>query len=78
MGHGTENDVCLSDETVSWSHLSIEDTPEGHVIKDLGSTNGTRVNGVPVVEALLLPGADIALGETTLRFQLRRGRTGGS
>ncbi|MBI4859221.1 MAG: FHA domain-containing protein [Candidatus Riflebacteria bacterium] len=72
VGHGAENDICLTDETVSRVHLSIEDTPDGHRIKDLGSTNGTRVNGVPVVDALLLPGADIALGETTLRFQPRR------
>jgi len=72
IGHSDDADIVLSDETVSHAHLSIEETPAGYLVKDLGSTNGTRLNGVPVVEALLLPGADLVLGESTLRFQPRR------
>ena len=72
VGSGPANDVRLTDDTVSSSHVSIEQTKDGYLLKDLGSTNGTRVNGVPVVEAFLLRGADLTLGDTRLRFQQRQ------
>ncbi len=39
------------------------------LLRDLGSTNGTRVNGVPVERAYLLPGATIVLGQAELRVE---------
>ena len=72
VGYGPQNDVRLRDESVSDEHLSLEETPGGIVLKDLGSTNGTRVNDVPVVEAFLKPGSDVMLGDTVVRFQPRR------
>jgi DNA-binding NtrC family response regulator len=61
-------DLTLTDPTVSRSHLSIEARPDGFRLRDLGSTNGTWVSGVRIVEAFVEPGADIELGETRLRF----------
>ena len=39
------------------------------VVTDLGSTNGTRVNGVPVREQYLASGDEITVGSTTLVFE---------
>jgi DNA-binding NtrC family response regulator len=64
-------DLVLTDPTVSRSHLSIETRPEGFRLRDLGSTNGTSVAGLRVVEAFIDPGADISVGETRLRFATR-------
>lgn len=72
VGYGPQNDIRLRDESVSDQHMSLEETPTGILLKDLGSTNGTRLNDVPVREAFLKPGSDITLGDTTVRFQPRR------
>ncbi|MBI4859136.1 MAG: FHA domain-containing protein, partial [Candidatus Riflebacteria bacterium] len=69
VGKGEDNDVALSDEAVSRTHLVIEDREEGYLLKDLGSTNGSFVNGVQTREAVLEPGATVVLGKTTLTFQ---------
>lgn len=72
VGYGPTNDVRLRDESVSDQHLVLTETPGGVMVKDLGSTNGTRLNDVPVVEALVKPGSDITLGDTVVRFQPKR------
>lgn len=72
VGYGPSNDVRLRDESVSDQHLVLSETPGGVMVKDLGSTNGTRLNDVPVVEALVKPGSDITLGDSVVRFQPRR------
>lgn len=69
VGFGPLNDIKLADEAVSDRHLTIEETSTGILLKDVGSTNGTRVNDVPVREAYLKPGSDIVIGETIIRFQ---------
>ena len=72
VGYGPNNDVRLRDESVSDQHALLVETPTGVVLKDLGSTNGTRLNDIPVMEALVKPGSDITLGDTVVRFQPRR------
>ena len=72
VGYGPDNDVRLRDESVSGQHLSLSESENGIVLKDLGSTNGTRLNDVLVLEALVKPGSDITLGDTVVRFQPRR------
>jgi transcriptional regulator with GAF, ATPase, and Fis domain len=62
-------DLRLTDPTVSRSHFSIEARPEGFRLRDLGSTNGTEVSGLRVVEAFIRPGVEIEAGQTRLRFQ---------
>lgn len=64
-------DLVLPDAKVSKRHAVISPTPDGFVINDLQSTNGTFVNGDPVVLPHLLEHLDrIRLGDTELTFRL--------
>jgi pSer/pThr/pTyr-binding forkhead associated (FHA) protein len=45
IGRDARNDLAVDDMTVSRVHARLERTPAGWVLKDLSSTNGTRVNG---------------------------------
>ena len=68
IGTAPNSDVCLTDGTVSRQHAEISVRSQRYVVRDLGSTNGTRVNGVSIAKAYLEPGAHIAVGESELRF----------
>lgn len=68
IGSKKENDVVIADDTVSRHHAVIEEKKGQYVIKDLGSTNGTFVNGLRISEAFLNEGSIIKLGNTELRF----------
>lgn len=59
-------DLLLDDPLVSGSHAQIIPRDEGWVIQDLGSTNGTLVDGRLVREAPLRPGAEISIGNSKL------------
>src|SRR5947209_6069615 len=48
LGKGTDNDIVLSDRSISRRHLQIRDDEKGFSVKDLDSTNGTFVNGTLV------------------------------
>ena len=50
-------------------HAYIRRTEAGFVITDLGSTNGTMVNGEPIQEHVLEHGDRITIGETELEFR---------
>jgi two-component system response regulator GlrR len=69
IGSGAENEVVLADDTVSRRHLAIEESDDGWVVRDLKSTNGTKLDGTRVREAFLAVGAVIELGATKLRFE---------
>lgn len=65
-------DIALQDRAISRPHAEIEQTPEGHVLTDLGSANGTLVNGAFIEEPTTLRDGDVVmLGETTLLFRGR-------
>ena len=68
IGSGANADFKLEDGSVSRRHCRITVDERGYSIADLGSTNGTFVNGVKISNAFLTPGAKIALGSTTLVF----------
>lgn len=68
LGRSKYADVRISERAVSQQHAKIVETPAGHHIIDLGSTNGTFINGVQVRGAELRPGDEIRVGETTLRY----------
>lgn len=68
VGCHPENDLVLADPAVSKKHFVIERKAEGFRLQDLGSTNGTRVNGVGVEQALLPDRSVIAVGSTVLLF----------
>ncbi|MFH1808794.1 MAG: sigma 54-interacting transcriptional regulator [Pseudomonadota bacterium] len=69
VGAGPGNDLVLSDPTVSSAHFEIVVSERGFVLRDLGSTNGTRLNGVRVLEAYLDREVEILAGEVTLHFK---------
>ena len=65
----------LTDPTVSRNHCVIRLTAKGPLLRDLGSTNGSRIEGVEVREAFVPRGAMLELGHTQVRFEaLGRGR----
>lgn len=55
-------DLILDDPLVSSAHCRIEKRDTGYVLVDLGSTNGTMVDGRLVREAALKPGSEVAIG----------------
>ena len=69
IGTADANDLVLTDTTVSRHHISIRATTRGHLVRDLGSTNGTTINGVAIERAYLAANAVIAIGNTRIRFQ---------
>jgi transcriptional regulator with GAF, ATPase, and Fis domain len=62
-------ELVLTDPTVSGIHFEVRATEAGFLVRDLGSTNGTVVEGLRVVEAFLHPGARVRLGTTEIRFK---------
>jgi pSer/pThr/pTyr-binding forkhead associated (FHA) protein len=69
LGRQADCDLVLHDEQASRRHAQVEPGPEGFVLVDLGSTNGTLLNGRPVDgPAPLAPGDRIVVGDTIVRF----------
>ncbi len=66
LGSAPTNDVVLGDATVSRFHCELLLDDRGLRIRDLSSTNGTFVDGVPVVEAYLRTESVFRIGETTI------------
>ena len=71
LGRGQTNDVPLADdEYASTRHVRIEPRRDGVWVEDIGSTNGTFVNGIRLTrERRLAPGDVVRIGETDLRFE---------
>src|SRR5579875_356055 len=71
IGRLPECDVVLADGNVSRHHAEIRAGDGQYLLTDLGSTNGTRVNGYPVTAPReLRSGDEITLGNNVLRFEL--------
>lgn len=65
-------EVVVADPNASRRHAEVRPQGNGWVVVDLGSTNGTRVNGLLVVgDRLLAHGDVISIGATTVRFEAR-------
>jgi two-component system, cell cycle response regulator len=69
IGRAPEAELTLSDQMISWHHARIEDRGDGWALFDLGSTNGTTVNGESQAEWLLKPGDRIVFGATAVSFE---------
>lgn len=70
VGRGHANDIPLDDEFASTLHARLEARPDGVWVEDVGSTNGTAVNGVLIDgPRKLSPGDVIRIGETDFRFE---------
>lgn len=69
VGRSPESTIFLDDVTVSRRHVTFGRTDSGRpFVKDLGSLNGTYVNGVRVDEKLLESGDEIQVGKFKLTF----------
>lgn len=71
VGRGSRNDVNLArDEYASSSHARVEPRRDGVWLEDVGSTNGTYLNGIRLTHAKRLsPGDVLRVGETELRYE---------
>jgi pSer/pThr/pTyr-binding forkhead associated (FHA) protein len=71
MGRDVTNDISLGDPEVSRQHARLTRTPGGYVLEDLGSTNGSFVNGERLVAPRVLTSGDLlGMGENvTLSFE---------
>ncbi|MBS2015070.1 MAG: sigma 54-dependent Fis family transcriptional regulator [Deltaproteobacteria bacterium] len=67
VGQSRVCELVIADPRVSRRHLAL--SPEGHGVRltDLGATNGTRIGGLRVIEAVLTGGEVVEIGDTTLR-----------
>ena len=63
VGKADDNDLVLRDDTVSRRHLEIARTAEGLHVRDLGSTNATRIGGAQIREALVDAGTILHVGD---------------
>jgi pSer/pThr/pTyr-binding forkhead associated (FHA) protein len=70
IGRAPDNDVVVGDPATSGHHGRIEVRNGSFWISDLGSTNGTLVNGEPVIEKQLSDGDLVSVGQSTIRFTL--------
>jgi len=73
IGRSSGCDVVVDDPNVSRRHAEIRRLGEGYSLVDLGSTNGTEVNGQRVGETSLMNGDVIGVGTTRLTFERRLG-----
>ncbi|HUY72242.1 MAG TPA: FHA domain-containing protein [Gaiellaceae bacterium] len=71
VGRGGDNDLPLeADEYASSRHARFEPRRDGVYVEDVGSTNGTYVNGIRLSgDRRLAPGDVVRIGETDLRFE---------
>jgi pSer/pThr/pTyr-binding forkhead associated (FHA) protein len=69
IGRSPDADLFIEDPTVSTSHARLEAHPEGYELTDLGSTNGTTVNGRRISAPTVLKGGEqIGIGNVVLRI----------
>lgn len=78
IGTAPECDVPLSCEYVSRRHCCVRPADEDWVVEDLGSTNGTYVNGCSGTTSLLRDGDVVIVGRATLLFLEHKGEPGQS
>jgi hypothetical protein len=70
IGRLPECEIVLQDSNVSRRHAELRRSGDGVFVTDLGSTNGTRVNGTPVREQMLTSGDEVSVGSTRLIFEM--------
>jgi pSer/pThr/pTyr-binding forkhead associated (FHA) protein len=70
LGRSPDNDLILRDPATSGHHARVELRGEQFWIVDLGSTNGTLVNGEPIQEKVLNHGDRITIGQNAVHFSV--------
>src|ERR1700726_1211162 len=69
IGRAPDNMIIIDDPSVSSHHAQLELSGESYRIKDLGSTNGTRVNGTPITETMLRFDDRVRFGGIDARYE---------
>ena len=69
IGKATDNDLVLADDTVSRHHCELTRGSDGVRVRDLGSTNGTKVQGARISEAVVPPGTVLKVGEVEVALR---------
>jgi hypothetical protein len=69
LGRSPENDIVIEDSDASRRHLLFLRTAQGHQVQDLGTANGSQLNGAPLADAHLLQNKDVLkVGEIQITF----------
>ncbi|HLM77368.1 MAG TPA: DUF3662 and FHA domain-containing protein [Rubrobacteraceae bacterium] len=71
IGRSAENDIVISDPNVSRKHAQLLRSENGFVVEDLGSTNGTFLDGAPIGRERIESGDELAFGGIVARFVRR-------
>ena len=71
IGRAPDNDIVIGDPATSGHHCRIEVRAGAYWVSDLGSTNGTLVNGEPIIDKQLDHGDVLSIGQNTIRFALK-------
>ncbi len=69
IGRSLICDMVLADTAVSGTHCEVIAGEKGFTLRDLGSTNGTKVGDLRVGEVWIKPGTVVKVGETRIRFE---------
>jgi len=70
IGRGSDADITIPDAGTSRKHVEILWDGERAMVRDLGSTNGTQLQGRKVTEAPLPPDATVTIGRTNIVFRI--------
>ena len=71
LGRRPYNDIVIDNLAVSGEHAVIHMTGQEVEIEDLGSTNGTKINGVKITEEqLLVNGDELSFGTSSAKFEI--------
>ncbi|MBN1441878.1 MAG: FHA domain-containing protein, partial [Planctomycetes bacterium] len=68
IGRSADCEVVIADPRASRRHCRLSLTPQGALLEDLGSANGTMLGGEPITRSLLEPGAEFRIGHTRITF----------
>jgi hypothetical protein len=78
IGRSEENDIVISNPNVSRRHARLSRLENGFVVEDLGSTNGTLLDGAPIDRERIESGDELTFGGVTARFVRRAERKASS
>lgn len=71
IGRSEENDITINDPNVSRKHARLLRAHNGFIVEDLGSTNGTLLDGAPIDRERIDSGDELTFGQSTARFVRR-------
>ena len=71
IGRSQENEIVIPDPNVSRRHARLSRADNGFIVEDLGSTNGTLLDGAPIDRERIDSGDELTFGQSTARFVRR-------